>query len=60
MYHFQFGSSISRSERTASQDYKLGNTGIIIEKGTLVGFSIYAMHYDPDFFPNPDIFDPER
>lgn len=49
-----------RSERTASQDYKLGNTGIIIEKGTLVGFSIYAMHYDPDFFPNPDIFDPER
>ncbi len=49
-----------RSERTAAEDYKLGDTGITIEKGTLVGFNIHAMHLDPEYFPNPEKFDPER
>ncbi|KFM65735.1 Cytochrome P450 3A24, partial [Stegodyphus mimosarum] len=48
------------TEREAVTDYKLGNTGIIIEKGNRVTVPIYSMHYDPEFFPEPEKFDPER
>lgn len=28
--------------------------------GTLILLPIYALHHDPEFFPNPEKFDPER
>lgn len=31
-----------------------------IVKGDSVGFPVYAIHYDEDYFPNPGKFDPER
>ncbi|KAH8795059.1 cytochrome P450 [Hyaloscypha sp. PMI_1271] len=34
--------------------------GYTVPKGTIVGMSIYLMHRDPDIFPEPDKFDPER
>jgi cytochrome P450 len=34
--------------------------GYMVPKGTIVGMSIYLMHRDPDIFPEPDKFDPER
>lgn len=40
------------------KEYKLGN--IPLEKGTLIEISTYAMHHDPDYFPDPFRFDPER
>ncbi|GFR31040.1 cytochrome P450 3A21 [Trichonephila clavata] len=46
--------------RTAVEDYELGNTGIVIEKGMSVMIPTYAMHYDPDFFEDPETFNPER
>ncbi|GFT81821.1 hypothetical protein NPIL_572361, partial [Nephila pilipes] len=52
--------SISRGERTAVEDYKLGDTGIVVEKDMIVYIPIYAMHYDPDFFQDPETFNPER
>ncbi|KFM82972.1 Cytochrome P450 3A30, partial [Stegodyphus mimosarum] len=51
---------VAMTERTASADYKLGNTGITIEKGIRVAFLVYAMHYDPELFPEPEKFLPER
>ncbi|KAF8781591.1 Cytochrome P450 3A21 like protein [Argiope bruennichi] len=48
------------TERTAVEDYKLGNTGIVIEKGMRVTIPTLSMHYDPDFFQDPDTFNPER
>ncbi|KAF5291533.1 hypothetical protein FQR65_LT01846 [Abscondita terminalis] len=33
---------------------------IVIEKGTTVLFPIVGIHRDPKYFPNPDVFDPER
>ena len=34
--------------------------GMNIKKGTYVQVSIYASHHDPDFFPEPEKFKPER
>ena len=31
-----------------------------VTKGTRVDFPIYASHHDPDFFPEPEKFKPER
>jgi cytochrome P450 len=48
------------SERTAIEDYKLGNTGVIIEKGKRIAFPIYSMHYDQEYFEDPEKFNPNR
>ncbi|CAF1060331.1 unnamed protein product, partial [Brachionus calyciflorus] len=47
-----------RTNRIASQDYELN--GMMIEKGQMVVVPIWALHYDPVIYPNPEIFDPER
>lgn len=49
-----------RIERSPIEDYVLGDTGITLPKGCVIGVPVYAMHYDPAFFPNPTVFDPER
>ncbi|GJQ64932.1 putative heme binding protein [Trypoxylus dichotomus] len=46
--------------RTCARDTKLPNTDFTIEKGTKIIIPICGFHYDPEFFPNPDKFDPER
>ncbi|XP_037279004.2 cytochrome P450 3A8 isoform X1 [Rhipicephalus microplus] len=49
-----------RLERAPLEDYILGDTGIRVPKGCVVGVPVYAMHYDAEFFPNPEKFDPDR
>lgn len=49
-----------RVERTACQDVTLGDTGINLSKGCAVVIPVYAMHHDPEYFPDPEKFDPER
>ncbi|XP_067135813.1 cytochrome P450 3A9-like [Centruroides vittatus] len=49
-----------RLERTAVEDYTLRNTGITIKKGTIVIIPVYSLNHDPNYFPDPDKFDPER
>ncbi|CAH1399864.1 unnamed protein product [Nezara viridula] len=34
--------------------------GVKISKGTKVFISPFALHYDPEYFPNPEKFDPDR
>ncbi|XP_054157848.1 cytochrome P450 3A8-like [Oppia nitens] len=46
--------------RVASQDYKLGDTGITVEKGVHIIIPIHALHYNPDYYPEPKQFRPER
>lgn len=50
----------SRLERETTRDYVLGDTGIKIPKGCVVAVPLYAMHHDPEYFPDPYAFRPER
>ncbi|XP_037517035.1 cytochrome P450 3A19-like [Rhipicephalus sanguineus] len=50
----------SRLERQTVQDYVLGDTGIQVPKGCVVAVPLYAMHHDPEYFPEPYTFRPER
>ncbi|CAG2163284.1 unnamed protein product [Oppiella nova] len=52
--------SIVRLFRTCVKDYKLGHTGITLPADTDVLISPYAIHRDPEYWPNPDAFIPER
>ncbi|XP_015114678.1 cytochrome P450 6k1 [Diachasma alloeum] len=47
-------------DRVASQDYKVPNSKLVLKKGTPVYISVFGTHYDPQYFPNPLKYDPER
>lgn len=46
--------------REAATDYTFENTKITIPKKTRVLIPVYAIQQDPDFYPDPKVFDPER
>jgi len=46
--------------RVATEDYPLGDTGIIAQKGMEIHIPIYSIHHDPENYPDPEKFDPER
>ncbi|XP_077564072.1 cytochrome P450 3A24-like isoform X3 [Haemaphysalis longicornis] len=50
----------TRVERSAVEDYVLDQRGIKVPKGCVVIVPVYAMHRDPEFFPEPETFKPER
>ena len=44
--------------RSCNRDFSYN--GITIERGTNVFTNIWAVHYDEEYWPEPDKFDPER
>ncbi|KAL1441620.1 hypothetical protein MTO96_008579 [Rhipicephalus appendiculatus] len=50
----------SRLERVFHEDYMLGDTGIKVSKDCIVVIPVYSLHRDPEFFPEPDVFNPDR
>lgn len=46
--------------RACVKDYKVPGTDFIIEKDTFVMVSNMGIQRDPEYYPNPNSFDPER
>jgi cytochrome P450 family 9 len=49
-------------DRLCTKDYKMEVDGhrFTIDKGQYVVVSVYGMHHDPQYWPDPHKFDPER
>jgi cytochrome P450 family 6 len=47
-------------DRKTATDYDIPGTDVIIEKDTPVFIPILALHNDPRYFANPEVFNPER
>ncbi|KAL0869039.1 hypothetical protein ABMA27_007356 [Loxostege sticticalis] len=46
--------------RRCTKDYRLPGTDLVIEKGTLVFVPCQSIQMDPEIFPEPDKYNPER
>lgn len=46
--------------RISRADYTIPGTDIVLDKGTFVVVPSYGIHRDPEFYPEPLKFDPER
>lgn len=44
----------------AQNDFKVPDTDIVIKSGISVVVPVFAIHRDPDYYPDPDQFDPDR
>ncbi|GFY66727.1 cytochrome P450 6B2 [Trichonephila inaurata madagascariensis] len=49
-----------RLERVADVDLKLKEADITIPRDMIVTIPIYPLQRDPEIYPNPDVFDPDR
>ncbi|XP_067120777.1 uncharacterized protein [Centruroides vittatus] len=45
--------------RETKEDFKLNET-ITIPAKSFVLLHIYSLHHDPEYYPNPEVFDPDR
>lgn len=46
--------------RVCTKEYTIPNTNIVIEKGTSVMIPILGLQRDPDIYPDPMKFNPDR
>ncbi|CAH1181322.1 unnamed protein product [Phyllotreta striolata] len=46
--------------RSCTKAYKIPGTDVIIEPNTEVQIPATAIHWDPEYYPEPEKFDPER
>ncbi|XP_030745866.1 probable cytochrome P450 6a17 isoform X2 [Sitophilus oryzae] len=46
--------------RVCSKDYQIPGTDVVIEKGVRVQIPVWGLHKDPDYYPNPEVFNPEN
>ena len=46
--------------RECTNDFRMPNSDFTIKKGTPIVISLYGISMDPEYFPEPEIFMPER
>ena len=51
---------VSLVTRKCVKDYKVPDADVTIEEGVVVMIPIMGIHYDEDYYPEPETFDPER
>ncbi|XP_034937409.1 cytochrome P450 6k1-like isoform X2 [Chelonus insularis] len=47
-------------DRVARRDYQIPNTDFILKKGTPIFISLYGMHSNETYFPEPEVYNPDR
>ncbi|KAK8388435.1 hypothetical protein O3P69_020429 [Scylla paramamosain] len=48
------------TERLCTKTYTLPNNGLTIKAGNLVQVPIWSLHHDPQYWPDPEAFIPDR
>jgi cytochrome P450 len=48
------------TDRVCVKNYKIPDTDKVIEAGTVLTVPIFGLQRDSEFFPEPELFDPER
>lgn len=48
------------TSRRITKDFVEPQTGFVMEEDSVILIPIYAFHMDPEYFPNPEAYDPER
>nr|ALD15922.1 cytochrome P450 [Dendroctonus armandi] len=46
--------------RICTKDYKIPNSNVVLKKGTQIQLPVWGLHMDPEYFPDPHKFDPDR
>jgi len=46
--------------RVCTKDFRIPNSNVLIPEGSTVIIPVAAIMKDPDYFPDPEKFDPER
>lgn len=47
-------------DRMTSEDYYIEDYNVHVPKGTIVNLAFFGIHRDPDYWPEPEKFDPNR
>lgn len=51
---------VANLNRIVTKDYPVPGLDFVLKKGTPIFIPVFAIQHDSEFFPNPDIFDPDR
>ncbi|CAH0384289.1 unnamed protein product [Bemisia tabaci] len=51
---------LAKIDRACTDDYTIPDTSIVIDKGVHVCIPVLGLHYDPEYYPEPEKFIPER
>lgn len=47
-------------DRVCLENYQIPGSDLILEKGSAVYVPMFGLHYDSNYFPSPNKFNPER
>lgn len=51
---------VARMDRQCTSEYEVPGTSYKLKPGSSVQIPVMGLHYDPQYYPNPDYFDPMR
>jgi cytochrome P450 family 6 len=46
--------------RVVTENYRVPNSKVVLNKGVTVLIPVYAIHHDPEIYESPNVYDPDR